>query len=62
MKAARWQFSLRQLLLLMTVVAIVAMLVSHQWRAVVGLATVAVWFLDAFFSGSQPAFESWLAR
>ena len=32
----------------MTVVAIVVMLVSHQWRLVVGLATAVVWFLDAF--------------
>ena len=32
----------------MTAVAIVVMLVSHQWRFVVGLATAAVWFLDAF--------------
>lgn len=48
MKTPRWQFSLRQLLILMTVVAIVVALISHQWRFVLGLATAAVWLLDAF--------------
>src|SRR3954451_20814247 len=48
MKTTRWQFSLRQLLLVMTAVAIAVMLVSNQWRVFVGLATVAAGFLDAF--------------
>jgi hypothetical protein len=48
MKTTRWQFSLRQLLLVTTTVAVVVMLISHQWRFVVGLATAAVWLLDAF--------------
>ena len=48
MKITRWQFSLRQLLLLMTALAVVMTLVSHQWRFVIGLVTVLAVFLEAF--------------
>lgn len=49
MKGNRWQFSLQQLLIVTTVVAIVLTLVSHHWRFVVALATIAGALLDAFF-------------
>jgi hypothetical protein len=60
MKNARWQFSLRQLLVVMTGVAIVTMLVSHQWRLVVGLATLTAYFLDAFGPAVEGILRVWL--
>jgi hypothetical protein len=40
MKTIRWQFSLRQLLLVVTVVGGAMTLVSHQWRFAIGLMTL----------------------
>src|SRR5262245_61856744 len=49
MKTTRWQFSLRQLLVVISVFAIVLTLLSHHWRIVVGFVTVALALLEAFF-------------
>ena len=58
MKPSPWQFSLRQLLIVMTGVAVVAMLVSHQWRFAVGLTTLAACILDVF-RGALDALLGW---
>jgi flagellar biosynthesis protein FliP len=49
MTKKRWQFSVRQLLVVMTVVAIVVMLVTHHFRLIIGFVTVAFWLADPFF-------------
>ena len=48
-KATRWRFSLRQLLLVMTVTAVVMILVSHHWRFVVGLVALVSVLLEIFY-------------
>jgi hypothetical protein len=49
MKTTRRQFSLRQLLFVMTVVAAAMTLVSHHWRFVIGLVTLAAALVEAFY-------------
>lgn len=56
----KWQITVRQLLIVMTVVAIVVMLVTHHFRFVIGCITVAFWLADPFFPFVELFVASWL--
>ena len=60
MTKKRWQFSVRQMLVVMTVVAIVVMLVTHHFRLIIGCLTVAFWLGDLFFPFVELLVKSWL--
>ena len=60
MTKKRWQFSVRQLLIVMTAVAIVVMPVTHHFRLIIGFVTVAFWLADPFFPLVELFVASWL--
>jgi hypothetical protein len=68
MKTTRWQFSLRQLLLVMTIVAIAVILVSHPSSVFTGLATLFAGLTGLFqpvigtFAKDRQPTTGWLPR